>query len=91
MILLQAAIAAGAVLVGKFGIFLLIGVPVFTMLFMKAYWKLSNQEEKIQNQLPYYKEPLPFLINIILAVCIVILVFYFFISILNFPDFSYSN
>ena len=91
MILLQAAIAAGAVLVGIFGIFLLIGVPVFTMLFMKAYWKLSNQEEKIQNQLPYYKEPLPFLINIILAVCIVILGFYFFISILNFPDFSYSN
>ena len=49
MILLQAAIAAGLVLIVVFGIYLLIGIPILTTVLMKTYWKISNQLEKISN------------------------------------------
>ena len=93
MILLQAAIAAGLVLLVIFGIYLLIGIPLLTMLFMRTYWKISNQHEKIKNKTAYYKDPCPFVISILPALGILIFGFYLFIISLDkiFPGFGYAN
>ena len=93
MILLQAAIAAGFILLVIFGVYLLIGIPLLTMLLMKTYWKISNQQEKIKKKTPYYKDPYPFVISIVLALGVLIFGFYLFIISLDkiFPSFGYSN
>lgn len=93
MILLQAAIAAGFILLVVFGVYLLIGIPLLTMLFMKTYWKISHQHEKIKNKTAYYKDPFPFVISIVVALCILIFGFYLFIISIDkiFPNFGSSN
>lgn len=93
MILLQAAMAAGLVLLVIFGIYLLIGIPILTMVLMKAYWKISNQLEKISNGTPYYKDPFPFVISIVLSLAVLIFGFYLFIIFLDkfIPSFGYSS
>jgi hypothetical protein len=93
MILLQAAIAAGLILLVIFGVYMLIGIPLLTMLLMKAYWKISNQQEKIKNKIPYYKDTYPFILSVAVALSILIFGFYLFIILLDkvFPSFGYSN
>ena len=76
MIPLQAAIAAGIILLAFLCVALVIGTPILTMLYMKAYWKMSNQQEKITHNLPYYKDPLALAICIVLAFGSVLLGFY---------------
>ena len=93
MIFLQAAIAAGFILLIIFCIYLLIGIPFLTILFIKTYWKISNQQEKIKNKLPYYKDFFPFVMSIILSLVILLIGFYLLVILLDkiFPSFGYSN
>lgn len=93
MILLQAAIAAEFLLLVIFGIYLLIGFPLVITLLMKTYWKMSNQQEKINNKTPFYKDPYPFIFSIIVALGVLIGGFYIIIISFDkiFPEFGYLN
>lgn len=93
MILLQAAFGTGLLLIGIFFVYLLIGTPLLSMLLMKMFWYASNQQEKIKNKIPYYKQPLPFAISIILALAILVFGFYLFMIWLDkiFPDWGYLS
>jgi hypothetical protein len=93
MILLQAAIAAGFILILVLIIFLILGVIIFTPLLMKLYWKLSGNSENIIAKKPYHKDIVTFLSSIIISVVISISLFYLFVLFLDFifPSFGYSN
>ena len=90
---LQAAMTAGFVLMIMFGIYMLIGIPLLTILFMKTYWKISNQQERIKNKVAYYKDPIAFVVSILFVFGILLLSFYLFVMSLDkiFPGFGYSN
>jgi uncharacterized membrane protein YjjP (DUF1212 family) len=68
MILLQAGMMGGLILVIIFGIFLLIYIPILTGIFMKLFWRLIDKKEKIENNISYYKDPFPFLISIAFSI-----------------------
>jgi len=86
-------IAGGYILVGFLGIYLLIGVPILTGLFMKWYWRLSNKQYHIESNTPYYKDVFPFLVILILALVILICSFYLLIRFFDFlfPATGYSS
>jgi len=88
MILLQAAMAAGFILLLTLGVFLLIGVPLLTGLFMRTYWKLSGKKQNIEKKTPYYKDILPFFLSILLSAVITLIFFY---SLLILFDKLYPN
>jgi uncharacterized membrane protein YidH (DUF202 family) len=85
MIFLQAAIAGGIVL--------LIGIPILTGIFMNVYWRSVGKEENIKNKKPYYSDPFPFIVTIIVSILILLCLFYLLIIILDkvFPGYGYSN
>jgi hypothetical protein len=68
MVLLQAAMLGGFMLVAVFCIFLIVGTPLLTGLFMKVYWRVADKKQYIIDNKPYYKEPLPFLVCVLLSV-----------------------
>ena len=76
MILLQAAMAMGFILLVGLGLFLAIGTPLLVTLFMKLYRKVYRKNGILNNDLPYYKEPLPFFVSIVIAVFILIVAYY---------------
>ena len=89
LILLQAAMAAGAVLFVLLGIFLLIGAPILTGLFMKILWKILGKEDFIKDNKPYHTDPLLYFPCLIGSISILVFIFYFLLLLfdkLN-PDF----
>ena len=93
MVLLQAAMIGGMILVIFFGVFLLIGIPVLTGIFMKWFWRLIGKKENIENKVLYYKDPLPFIISIIFSIFILGSIFYLLIIWFDkaFPNWGYYN
>jgi hypothetical protein len=89
MIVLQAAMAAGAIFFVLLGIFLLIGVPILTGLFMKMLWIILGRQDFIKDKKPYYKDPLLYFPCLIGSIIILVVIFYCLILLfdkLN-PDF----
>jgi hypothetical protein len=88
MVLLQAAMLGEFILVVFYGIFLIIGTILLTGLFMKSYWTLNGKGQNLIQGKPYYKEPLPFFISIILSIAITTGVFYFILVLFDkaFPN-----
>jgi hypothetical protein len=70
--LLQAALLAGWLLlyVGL-PVFLLITLPKLIGLVMRFIWKKQNKKSFIENNIPYYKDPLIYIP--VLALCLVVL------------------
>ncbi len=92
MILLQAAIAAGMVLVLILAIFIIIGTPILTGFFMRVIWKKTGKEENIENKIPYYKDLLLFLISVIFSIVIILIIFFLMLILFDklYPDFSFD-
>jgi uncharacterized protein involved in cysteine biosynthesis len=93
MILLQAAMLGRFVLFAFLCITLVIGTPFLTGLFMKVYWRLADKKDNIAGGKPYYKEPLPFVLSIILSISLLIGFVYLLVVLfdkLN-PDYDYFN
>ena len=89
MILLQAAMAAGLILLIVFLVFILIGTFILTRLFLNIYWKLSGKSQNIEAKIPYYKDLLPFLLTIIMSVIITSFIFYLLLILFDklYPNF----
>jgi uncharacterized protein involved in cysteine biosynthesis len=93
IVLLQAAMAGGFVLFAFLCITLVIGTPLLRGLFMKVYWRLADKKDNITNDKPYYKEPVPFVLSIILSISLLIGFVYLLIVLfdrLN-PNYGYFN
>lgn len=71
MVLLQAAMMAGFVVILGYAILLIIGTPILIGFIMKGYWRLTKRALDFGKQTPYYKEPIPFLISIVISVGII--------------------
>jgi uncharacterized membrane protein YidH (DUF202 family) len=83
---------AGLVLAIMLGIFLLIGVPILTSIFMKILWRNLGKAENLKNKKPYYKDPLLFIPCIVFSVSLLVIIFYILILLfdkLN-PGFGYN-
>ena len=93
LIFLQAAMGASAVIVVLLVISLLIGVPFLSAFFMKTLWSILKKETFINNDSPYYKDPILYILSLIGSVAIVFVIFYF--SLLLFdklnPNFGFYN
>jgi NADH:ubiquinone oxidoreductase subunit 5 (subunit L)/multisubunit Na+/H+ antiporter MnhA subunit len=93
LIFLQAAKGASEVIIVLLVIFLLIGVPILSGFFMKTLWSILKKETFINNDSPYYKDPILYILSLIGSVAIVFVIFYF--SLLLFdklnPNFGYYN
>ena len=79
MILLQAAMAAGLILIVIFGVILLIGIPLLTGFFVKLFWRVTNKSENIENKVAYYKDKWPFVISVWVSFFILATMFYLLI------------
>ena len=79
MVLLQAAMLAGYIILIFLGIYLLIFTPILIGLLMKAFWNFTDKKQNIIDKKPYYKDPFPFIISIFLSVSILIYIFYWLI------------
>jgi prepilin signal peptidase PulO-like enzyme (type II secretory pathway) len=84
MIFLQAAMAAGFVLLVILGGCLFFGIPLLTHLFMKFYWRITGKEERITNNEPYYRYPLLLVICMLLAALLIAGVFYSTLKLLDY-------
>jgi hypothetical protein len=93
MILLQAAMAAGAILFVFLLIFLIIGVPILTGIAMKILWRILGKEDFIKNKKPYYKDPLLYFPSMIGSIVILVLIFYFSLILFDklYLNFGYYN
>lgn len=76
MVILQAGIAGGFLIIILFGIYLLVGLPLLTGMFMKFVWRRLNKEKLITNNTPYYKDPIWFFPRLLLSIVILGYVFY---------------
>ena len=88
MFLLQAAMVAEFILVICLGIFLIVLTPALTGLLMKAYWRSTVKKQNITDKKPYYKEPIPFLIGVVISIVVLTGVFYLLLILFGaiFPD-----
>jgi hypothetical protein len=84
MILLQAAMAAGAILFVFLLILLMIGVPILTGIAMKIFWRILGKKDFIINKKPYYKDPLLYFPCLFCSIAILTLAFYRLILLMNF-------
>jgi hypothetical protein len=93
MVLLQAAMSGGFVLVIALCVFLIIGTPLLSRLFIRTYWKLKGKSRNFISNEPYYKDPFPFLVSIILSVSVLIGFLYLLIVLCDklIPDSGYLN
>lgn len=93
MVLLQAAMSRGFVLIIFLISFIVIFTPVLTCLLMKLFWRILKKEAYINLKKPYYKDPLPFSASIILSISFLIFVFYLLILWFDkaFPNYGYYN
>jgi hypothetical protein len=93
MVLLQAAMSGGFVLIIFLISFIVIFTLVMTCLLMKLFWRILKKEAYINLKKPYYKDPLPFIDNIILSSSFLVFAFYLRIFWFNkdFPNYGYYN
>lgn len=91
--LLQAAMMAGYMLFIGLCVFLIVGVPLLTALLMRSYWKIRARDQNDFDKQPFYKEPLPYLVSIIISIVILFGVFCLLIVILDkiFPNVLYYS
>lgn len=79
MVLLQAAMLGGLILMIFLISFIVIFTPILTCLLMNLFWRILKKEEYINAKKPYYKDPLPFIVSIILSISFLVFVFYLLI------------
>lgn len=93
MIFLQAAIGAGMLLFMVFIVFIVVGVILFTSIFMKFFREITCNDVSIETKKPYYKDLLPLLISLGISLIISIFLYFLFILFLDFlfPLFGTSN
>lgn len=75
MIPLQAAIAAGFLLIGLFGAFLILGILFLTGPLMRLVWKISGNSKYSKIDKPYYKYPFLFIMCLCYAIIISVALF----------------
>jgi uncharacterized membrane-anchored protein len=80
MILLQAAMAMGFVLLVGLIVFLAIGTPLLVILFMKLYRSSYQENREKSDRLPYYKEPIPFILSILVALFVLIVIYFLLVD-----------
>lgn len=80
MILLQAAMAMGFVLLVGLIVFLAIGTPLLVILFMKLYRSSYQENRGKSDRLPYYKEPIPFILSILVALFVLIVIYFLLVD-----------
>lgn len=80
MILLQAAIAMGFVLLVGLIVFLAIGTPLLVILFMRLYRRLYKQNSQKFDRLPYYKEPIPFILSILVSLSVLKFIYFLLVD-----------
>lgn len=80
MILLQAAMAMGFVLIVGLFVFLAIGTPLLVILFMKLYRSVYKKTKEKSEDLPYYKEPIPFILSVLVALIVLIVIYFLLVD-----------
>jgi uncharacterized membrane-anchored protein len=80
MILLQAAMAMGFVLLVGLIFFLAIGTPLLVIFFMKLYRSSYQENREKSDRLPYYKEPIPFILSILVALFVLIVIYFLLVD-----------
>ncbi len=53
---------------------------MLTGIFVQWYWKISDKRKNISNKLPYYQDPVAFIVSILLSVVITSVIYYILIS-----------
>ena len=80
MTLLQALSGSAGLKIVIFEVlFVIVAITISILLtnfLMKTYWNFTDRKQNITDGKPYYKEPVPFLISILLAVMITLLIIY---------------
>jgi hypothetical protein len=71
MHLIQATLLAGYVLFWVFIILVIIGTLLLTPVIMKIHWRRLGKEELIRNKTPYYKDPVFYVLALILSLLVV--------------------
>ena len=75
-VILQAAIAAGFLILIFYGVFIVLTIIFGSGLLMRIFWKQTNQVEKITNKTPYYRDIFPFLISVLISISVGTFVFW---------------
>ena len=88
MVLLQVVMVAEFLLVICLCVFLIVLTPPLTGLLMKAYWRSIDKKQNIADNKLYYKEPIPFLISVVISIVALLGAFYLLLILLQiiFPD-----
>jgi hypothetical protein len=88
-VLLQAAIAAGMLLVIFLVLFAIVGIPIVSGILMKIIWTRVGKEDYVKSKAPYYKTPVIYFIVLIISAVIVFLIFLLLLNIFGvlFPNF----
>ncbi len=76
IIILQAAMFAELFITFIFTIFSILATTFLTSFLMKFYWEHTNKKHLITGKTPYYKDPIPYFIFIILSFIISIGLFF---------------
>jgi hypothetical protein len=83
MILLQAAMMAGYLMLIFYGLFLFAGILVLLNPCMKLFWNLFYRNQKLTSGLHFYKYPLPFILSLIVSAGLTTFTFFGLILILG--------
>jgi hypothetical protein len=82
-ILLQAGMLFGAIGIITYVTLLFILLPLISGIIMKTFWKIRKKTEYLSNNYEYYKDPIYFIISLLISLIIITSLFYYFI-LLNF-------
>ena len=74
MILLQAAMAGGFLMMVFLGLLLLAGVPILTTILMRVYRKATGKNDRAKKE--FYKDIIPFISIVIFSLIALLLLFY---------------
>ena len=74
MILLQAAMAGGFLMMVFLGLLLLAGVPILTTILMRVYRKSTGKNDRAKKE--FYKDIIPFISIVIFSLIALLLLFY---------------
>ena len=81
MVLLQAAMAGGFLMMIFLGLLLLVGVPILTTILMRVYRKATGKNDKAKKE--FYKDIIPFISIVIFSILALLLLFYLLIILLD--------
>ena len=74
MILLQAAMPGGFLMMVFLGLLLLAGVPILTTILMRVYRKATGKNDRAKKE--FYKDIIPFISIVIFSLIALLLLFY---------------